>query len=307
MGLFTEIETVARGWRWAHRPLAPATAGSPEGRPREFPTAWARTPAGRLAREMVQRLGLFPLFQLEIDTSVSGVETLDDLKAPVIFIANHSSHLDTPAILSALPYDWRRRTAVGAAADYFFDVWWRALGTPLAFNTFPVARSGARRVARLARELLDGGWSVVLYPEGTRTPDGWLGPLRAGAAWLAIEAGVPVVPIAIWGSYQAMPRDRGWPIPGRPPVRVRFGDPLHPAPGERASELVQRLQQALATTLDEETGTWWEAMRRQARGEAPDHAGPQAAEWRRLWEASRPISRARSSSPWPNRRSKDGS
>ncbi len=304
MGLFKEIGTVARGWRWAHRPLTPASAGSSEAAPREFPTAWARTPAGRLAREVVQRLGLFPLFHLEVEASVSGVEILDNLEAPVIFIANHSSHLDTPAILSALPYDWRRRTAVGAAADYFFDVWWRALGTPLIFNTFPVARSGARRVARLSRELLDGGWSVVLFPEGTRSMDGWLGPLRAGAAWLAIEAGVPVVPVAILGAYQAMPRDRGWPAPGRPPVRIRFGDPLRPAPGERAAELVQRLQQALASTLDEEASTWWKAIRRQAEGETAGHSGPEAAQWRRLWESSRPIPRVGSSSPWADRRSK---
>lgn len=301
MALFGEIRTVARGWRWAHRPLPPASAGSPEAAPREFPTAWARSPVGRLAREAVQRLGLFPLFHFEVETSVSGVDILDRLEAPAIFIANHTSHLDTPAILSALPYDWRRRTAVGAASDYFFNVWWRAVGTPLIFNTFPVPRGGARRAARLARELLDGGWSVVLFPEGTRSTDGWLGSLRAGAAWLAIEAGVPVVPVAILGAYQAMPKGRRWPAPGRPPVRVRFGDPVHPAPGERASELIQRLQQALATTLDEEGTTWWQAVQRQARGEVPSHRGPQAARWRRLWESSRPVPGPKRPSPWPNR------
>ncbi len=59
-----------------------------------------------------------------------------------IFVANHASHLDTPLILLSLPDEWRRRTAVAAAADYFFDTWWRAVGSAMVFNTFPIERRG---------------------------------------------------------------------------------------------------------------------------------------------------------------------
>ena len=65
-----------------------------------------------------------------------------ELTPPVIFVANHSSHLDTPTILRAIPRKWRTRTAVAAAADYFYDSRWKANGVALLFNTVPLGRQG---------------------------------------------------------------------------------------------------------------------------------------------------------------------
>ena len=78
-------------------------------------------------------------------------------------------------------------------------------------------------------ELLAEGWSLVVFPEGTRSPDGWVGRFRLGAAYLAAEHGVPVVPIAHRGTFAAMPRGQGWPGPGRRRLTIRFGEPLRPA------------------------------------------------------------------------------
>src|SRR5439155_1223546 len=104
-----------------------------------------------------------------------------------------------------------------------------SIATTIVFNAFPIARSGGLRSARMARQLISEGWSLVLFPEGSRTPDGWVGEFRTGAAWLAMEAGVPVVPVALIGAYQAMPR-------GRTRARRPPGDPGPRAgnPGTRA-------------------------------------------------------------------------
>ena len=81
---------------------------------------------------------------------VEGTEYLDGVRGPVVFVANHSSHLDTPLILGSLPERFADRVAVGAAADYFFDARWRAALTALFFNAFPVERYGSRRLRSLA-------------------------------------------------------------------------------------------------------------------------------------------------------------
>jgi 1-acyl-sn-glycerol-3-phosphate acyltransferase len=291
MGALTkEVRGVAGGWRWSHRPLVPRSVEPKEPAHRDFPTAWARTEAGRAARSALQRYGLAPLLRFELTKRVEGLDVLGGLRPPVIFVANHSSHLDAPLVLTSLPDRWRERTAVGAAADYFFDVWWRAAATALVFNAFPVERAGARRSTRLARELIGEGWNVVVFPEGTRSRDGWVGEFRQGAARLAVENGIPAVPVAIRGSYQAMPRGRGWPVKGRPPVTVRFGRAVRPSGSEDASRFNDRLRSALAVTLDEDRSTWWDAIRREARGETTPVSGPAGApRWRRVWEASRPL------------------
>ena len=212
-GLREDLRLVAHGWRWTRRPLVPHSAlpFAPAPERREFPTAWARTPAVSTAREVIQRAGLRPLVHAEVEPQVSGLDVLDRLEPPVLFVANHTSHLDTALLMSSLPDDWRRRTTVAAAADYFFDVWWRAVGSALVFNTFPVDRAGGG-LTSTPIELLQTGWNIVVFPEGSRSPDGWPQRFRLGAAWLALHHHVPVVPIGIRGSYAAMPRGRGWPV-----------------------------------------------------------------------------------------------
>jgi len=289
-----DIQVLARGWRWSHRPLIPRSVAPPPPRVRGFPTAWARSETGRSARDLLQRFALSPLMRIEVDPRVYGVDVLDAVPPPVIFVANHSSHLDAPLILTSLPPAWRERTATGAAADYFFDVWWRAAATALIFNAFPVERAGGRgRATQLARELLEDRWSILMFPEGTRSRDGWTGDFRLGAARLALEADVPVVPIGIRGTYQSMPRGKGWPAKGRQPVHLRFGRPILPNGDDDAASFSDRIKDALALTLEEDRTSWWDAQKRAARGEPISASGPSAARWRRTWEASRPMPQPR--------------
>lgn len=284
-----DLKTVSRGWRWGRRSLVPRSA-EPFVDPAEasvFPTTWSRTAPAVALREIAQKAALEPLFRSQVRAHAEGLDVLSRIRGPVLFVANHASHLDTPLILLSLPDEWRRRTAVAAAADYFFDTWWRAVGLAVLFNTFPIERRGGSLAATPGQVLADG-WSLVVFPEGTRSPDGWLGRFRMGAAWLAVEQGVPVVPVAHRGTYAAMPRGQGWPSPGRRPVTVRFGEPLYPAEGESARDFAPRIRDAIAALLDEDRTTWWESRLRAARGTTPDPAGPDVAQWRRVWEQSAP-------------------
>ncbi|MGW5359968.1 lysophospholipid acyltransferase family protein [Actinopolymorpha pittospori] len=294
-----EVRMVARGWRWGRRPLVPGSAEpfQPPKQQSVFPTAWARTPTANAVRDAVQRFGLGPLLRSTVTPQAAGLDVLTRVKPPVLFVANHTSHLDTPLILCSLPDEWRRQTAVAAAADYFFDTWWRASGSAMVFNTFPIERRGGT-MSTTPGDLLDQGWNVVVFPEGTRSVDGWAGRFRLGASWLAVEHGVPIIPIGIRGSYAAMPRGRGWPRPGRLPVRVRFGEPIWPAEGEAPRTFAPRIQQGVARLLDEDATTWWDAARRAARGETPDPSGPPVASWRRIWAQTAPPEEGQRRGAW---------
>jgi 1-acyl-sn-glycerol-3-phosphate acyltransferase len=244
-----------------------------------FPTGWARTPPVRALREAVQVAGLRPLLRSEVSLDVAGVEDLRDFDRPALIVANHSSHLDTAVLLCTLPAARRRRTAVAAAADYFFATMWRAAGSAIVFNTFPIERRGGSE-SSLPGELLADGWSLIVYPEGTRSADGFPGRFRMGAAWLAVQHQVPVIPVGIRGTYAAMPRGRGWPRPGRSRVAVRYGTPLTPRPDETPREFAPKIATAVKNLIAEDATSWW-AVRRGAGRLEPV---PPAGSWRRIWQ-----------------------
>jgi 1-acyl-sn-glycerol-3-phosphate acyltransferase len=291
-GLRDELKTMAQGFRWGRRPMVPRSAEpfAPEREDSIFPTDWARTRAGTVAREVILDTMIGPLLRNEITLRVHGLDRLESVDGPVIFYSNHTSHLDATIIMTSLPRRWQSKTAVGAARDYFFDVWWRQAFTALVYGGFPIDRArGGQGAVTKARELLDEGWSLVVFPEGARSPDGHAQRFRHGAARLCIEAGVGVVPIGIRGAYQAWPKGTNWPRAGRPPVSVRFGDALFPEEGETHQSFSLRMTQAVSVLHDEDTSTWWEAMRRAEAGETPSIAGPQGPAWLRRWEGSRPL------------------
>jgi 1-acyl-sn-glycerol-3-phosphate acyltransferase len=292
MSLLREVKLVSRGRDWRGRSRTPRSAEqwAPVRERREFPTSWARTKPARAVREGVQRGVLRPLVWSQTSPQVYGSDRLSGVDGPVIVIANHASHLDAPLILNALPARLSRRTAVGAAADYFFDARWRASLTALVFNAFPIERSGGgRRQKMLAPKLIEEGWSILLFPEGTRSQDGWMRAFRRGAAQLALQHDIPVVPMAIRGAYGAMPRGRNWPRPGRPRIAVHIGRPITPVPDETVPAFSNRLSAAVTQLWAEEDLGWWGAMRAAEQETLPATTGPKAASWRRTWESTRPL------------------
>ena len=295
-----EVRDVAKGWRWGRRTMTPRAAldSTPPPKRWDFPTDWARTKAGGVARDVILDAGIRSIIWNETTPEVFGLDNLEGVRGPVMFISNHSSHLDASLILVTLPPDWRAKTATAAAKDYFFDVWWRSAFTALVYAGFPVERGAGEAATRKAKELIRDGWSIVVFPEGTRSTDGWLQRFRHGTSKLALEMAMPVVPIAIVGAYAAMPKGRGWPKRGRPPIRVRYGRPLVPGEGETHQQLSLRMQQSIEELFDEDRTSWWEAQKRAAREETPRLSGPHGAGWRRTWEGMRPIRRSGEPPAW---------
>ena len=301
MGLRTELKGMAGGFRWGRRPLVPRSAEPyVEDRYDEgFPTDWARSELGVAARQVILAVGMNTILKAELTLRVYGDDLLADVQGPVIFYSNHSSHLDATLIMSTLPDRWQRRTAVGAARDYFFDVWWRQIFTALVYAAFPIDRGrGGQGAIDKARELVREGWSIVVFPEGTRSKDGHMQRFRHGAARLAIELGVNLVPIAIVGAAQAMPKGRWWPRKGRPPVTIRYGREIVPEEGESHQALSLRMQQAVGELFDEDRTTWYEAVVRATKGTTPSLAGPSGPDWVRTWEGTRPVRRQGEPSAW---------
>jgi 1-acyl-sn-glycerol-3-phosphate acyltransferase len=224
--------------------------------PADLDIPWTRGRVASRLRELLVCGLLGPLMDLYTRRRVFGRERLDGLAGPVVFVANHNSHMDTPVILRALPGRWRRRTAVAAAVDYFYDRRRNALSASLAFGTVPLDRKGGAGVgpgqtAHLDRLIRDGG-SLLVFPEGTRSRDGRVGRLRSGAALLATEHHLPIVPIYVSGTREAMPRGHRWMVfkAGRPgprhPLEIRFGKPIAPRTHERPSEVMERVRLFLA-------------------------------------------------------------
>jgi 1-acyl-sn-glycerol-3-phosphate acyltransferase len=250
----------------------------------------------RAARTTAVDVGLRPLLDANLSLSVTGQEALDGLRTPVVFVSNHASHLDAPLLLCALPRPVRDRTAVAAAADYFFGGWWRGLGTAFLFAAVPIERRGGVSSSGPA-ELLADGWNLVIFPEGTRSRDGQLARFRFGAAHLAITCGVPVVPVGIRGSFTAMPRGHRWTIPGRPQVSVRIGRPLYPATGDLRAFTGQIFAE-VSRLLVEDATSWWESLRAAPVSSPPSARTARAAHWRRVWASTEPVGRVGTMSPW---------
>src|SRR3954462_2560745 len=193
---------------------------------------WARCAPARLARETILSGFFGPVMAWYVRRRIEGREVFRSARPPVVFVANHSSHMDTPAILRALPRAWRQRTAVAAAADYFYRKRWVAAAVSLLFSTVPISRKGggmddgsADHLHRLLRQR----WNLLLYPEGTRSRDGSRGKLHSGAAVLAAAHDVAILPIYLNRTGDAMPPGVNWPkrltagmIFRRHPIAIRL-------------------------------------------------------------------------------------
>lgn len=213
---------------------------------------WARTAPAQVTRELIVCGLLGACMDLYTRRTVTGRERLAELSGPVIFVANHASHMDTPALLRALPSPWRRRTLVAAAADYFYRDPRVAALVSLAFGTVGLERRGGGLGGGAAGHvdgLIAEGWSLVMFAEGTRSRNGSVGRLHSGAAVLAARHDLPIVPVHLSGTHAAMPTGRRWmqrKRGARHRIGVRFGAPIHPRAGETATGVMERVRLFLA-------------------------------------------------------------
>jgi 1-acyl-sn-glycerol-3-phosphate acyltransferase len=270
----------------------------------DYDTEWARRYPARVGRVLISEFVARPVIKALASPRVAGLDRIAHLDEPVIFAANHASHLDAPLLLSVIPEKWRHQMFVAGAADYFFDTRVKAITFAFLLNAVPierqrVSRDSANRVAALLAE----GWSLLIFPEGGRSPDGWGQAHRAGAAWLGVRTGRPVVPVHIEGTRQMLAKGSSRLKPGT--THITFGRPLRSEAGGDARALAAELERAVAALADEQTTDWWTARKRAAARTTPSLTGPEAGAWRRRWalDARSPGARRRSSrssgNGWP--------
>lgn len=185
------------------------------------------------------------------DVTVHHADRLDGARPPMVVVANHTSHLDTPVIMGALPRRLSRYLAAGAAQDYFFKNKAKAVGTSLFFNAFPVDRKRTGKRRGMSGHLLEAGVPLLIFPEGTRSKTKAMRRFKPGVARLSMSRKVPVLPIALIGCGAAMPKDSSWPVKGRPPIHVDFGTPMLPLPDETAGAFTQRLEDTVRQMHEE--------------------------------------------------------
>lgn len=147
---------------------------------------------------------------------------------PFLLCSNHSSHADSAALMTASGRSFRSFALIGAS-DYFFRSRRARWSVSPLMNVIPIdRRPGAKSLAacleNCRRFMEQTGGSLILYPEGTRSPDGEMRAFKAGVGLFALELGVPVVPAYIEGTHRILPKGRF--IPRRGDVTVRFGEVL---------------------------------------------------------------------------------
>jgi len=234
---------------------AASTAGVPE--PIAFPT-WNRTAPARALRRASLPTWILPLARVFATIKVEGLEHLDGLDGPALFAANHQSHLDTPAILMALPPRWRYRLAPAMAKEFFKAHFYpdqfgrRAYVTnslnyylaSLFFNAFPLPQreAGTRQTLRYVGDLLSSGFSVLIFPEGKRSDDGSIGRFLPGVGMAAARLRVPVVPVRLEGLDRIL--HHKWKFPQRGTARVIFGRPMQ-LEGTDYADLTRAVEEAV--------------------------------------------------------------
>jgi 1-acyl-sn-glycerol-3-phosphate acyltransferase len=298
------VASVTKGMSFPVRaPSVPHGVDPPKRKSRlgaDYDTDWARRYPARVARVLLLEGVVTPALTALASPTVRGLDRLADLEGPAIFAANHHSHVDTPLALSTIPEPWRHHIFIAAAADYFFGNRITAPLSALVIGAIPIERTRVgRRSADQAADLLDDGWSMLIFPEGGRSPDGWGQPFRGGAAYLSLRCDVPVVPMHIEGTGRILRKGRTVPQPSA--TTITFARPLRADEGEDSRRFGTRIEATVAALADESAGDWWAARQRAHRGETPSLQGPALGAWRRTWElGDRGPKRQRRRRRWPD-------
>jgi long-chain acyl-CoA synthetase len=217
--------------------------------------AYNRSWWARMIRHVLLPAIFLPFTRFFARLKISGRKNLRDVKGPVIFVANHQSYLDTPAILASLPYPWRYSIAPAMWKEYFDahffperhtrrERWLNSLIYRLVtviFNAFPipVSETGTRQSLRYMGELVEEGWCILIFPEGERTLTGAIGTFFPGVGMIASHMRVPVIPIRLIGLDRVL--HRGSARFHRGPAEVRIGAPML-LKGDSYTELARQVE-----------------------------------------------------------------
>lgn len=202
-------------------------------------------------RQTAQFLLLKPALLRLLKVHVHGLANVEGVEGAFIVFGNHSSHLDAPLILSCLPGRLSKHIATGAAGDFFFKNWIQSASMSLFMNAYQIDRGkGGKGKRGMSAKLLEEGVPLLLFPEGSRSRSGAMSPFKPGVAALCISRGVPALPVALVGAYEAWPSNQKHLPKGRPEVHVVFGRPMTPFPGEIAHEFNERMRRQVLELHD---------------------------------------------------------
>ena len=208
------------------RDLLEQVAAAPHAEPQAREAGTSFRPPGRAVRALGALVHAFAWVAMRIwyRVTVRGRAQLESTASPVLLTPNHASYLDPLALAAALPWRRLRNTYwAGWTGIMFAGPLSRALSR--LSQVFPVDPDrGLAAAIETAVGLLEAGHDVVWFPEGRRSLTGELEPFQPGIALLAQRAGVPIIPVALAGTFTAWPPGRRWPRPGR--LEVSFGRPL---------------------------------------------------------------------------------
>lgn len=203
-------------------------------------------PTGRFLHAYGQLWGRVALILAGTRVEVHGAEKIPR-DVPLIFMGNHRSNFDIPALYAGLPHHFSWIAKQELFRIPLFGYAMKRAGY------LPLDRSDGRsalKTMEAAAEKIRGGVSVIIFPEGTRSMDGNLLPFKRGGFLLAARAGVPVIPFTINGSARVNPPKRLEINPGK--ITIRFGDPIptEGATGKRRDELIDRVKAAIEAGLE---------------------------------------------------------
>ncbi|WP_051669765.1 lysophospholipid acyltransferase family protein [Bryobacter aggregatus] len=156
-----------------------------------------------------------------VGMKVEGLEKIDP-NGSYVFVANHLSYMDTPCILAAIPVQFRFMAKKGLFSIPFLGYHLSRAGHIAVPRDNP--REAIKAMVEAGKMIRERGISVLIFPEGGRAPDAKLQAFREGAFYIAINSGVPVVPVALAGTEKVLPFGSGTVSPGR--VVMRIGDPI---------------------------------------------------------------------------------
>ena len=287
----------------------------------DYDHEWSRRYPVRLARAMVMDNLARPAARVLAPATVRGLEHLQHVEKPVIFAANHLSHMDTPLLLTTLPVEFRHRTVVAAASDYFFDRTWKAVLSSFALATIPIERSKVNRKSGRHRSRADRGRLEPGHLPRRRSLARRLDPTVHGRCRLPGPADGTTGGARLPARHPARPAQerrvrggerRGARAPNRaaaaacaaPRSRCSSARPLSPDEGENTHRFSDRIEAAVATLSREVHSDWWQARRSVSavapvEGAETAHRGPAASPWRRAWALDEAPSRERGSE-WPD-------
>jgi long-chain acyl-CoA synthetase len=225
--------------------------------PVEFPS-WNRSRLAWFIRRLSLPTWILPLGRIHAQLTVEGTAHLAGIDRPVIFAVNHQSHFDVPVVLMAMPARFRYAVAPAMAKEFFKAHFFPAQHSRLAwftnslnyylaalfFNAFPLPQreAGTRQTLRYIGEVLESGYSVLIFPEGKRTDHGEIARFRPGIGMIASKLDVPVVPVRVEGLDRIL--HHTWKMPRRGPARVAFGAPLQLS-GDDYEALARQVEDAV--------------------------------------------------------------